>query len=86
MSKLTNIIKSQLDIPSYKVQYALRTGMLKGAYQVLTKYGITLTDETFQLFFDLVGEKLSGSPDIEYEWTEEEYTAMMNIKQYAEYK
>jgi hypothetical protein len=81
--KIIKILNQQLDIPAYKVQYALTTGILFGAYQVLKNYGIILTDETFQLFFDAVGEKLSGTSEIEYEWSDTEYEQMMIIKQNA---
>lgn len=81
--RIKNLIDQQLDMPQHKVHYALMTGLLQGAYDGLTRYGIELNDETFQLFFDAVGEKLSGTPEIEYEWSDTEYNQMMIIKQNA---
>ena len=81
--KIKNTIKQQLDIPAYKIQYALTTGILFGAYKGLKHYGIELNDETFDLFFNIVNDKLSGNTGVEYEWSEKEYEEIMNIKQFA---
>lgn len=80
--KIINILNQQLDIPAYKVEYALTSGILNDAYQSLKNYGITLTDDTFNIFYELVSAKLSGTPEIEYEWSNAEYKAIMDIKKF----
>lgn len=70
----------EMQIPNYKVKYALGTGLLGGMFETLEHYGFPLNDKTFSVFYDAVSSKLSGSTEIEYEWTEKEYESMMNIK------
>jgi hypothetical protein len=72
----------EMKIPNYKIKYALGNGLLGGMFQTLEHYGFPLNDKTFSIFYDAVSSKLSGSSEIEYEWTEDEYEAMMNIKKW----
>lgn len=79
-SAILNVCRKQLDIPVHKVKYALTTGLLNGTFKSLENYGIELNSNTFSIFYDAVSEKLSGSEEIEYEWTEKEYDAIMQIR------
>lgn len=65
---------------AYKIRYALYGGLLVGAFTRLEDYGYALNIEAFNIFFDVIGEKLSESDDIEYEWPTDEYDKMMEIK------
>jgi hypothetical protein len=67
-------------MPTHKLRYALTTGLLRGITKTFVAYGIPLNNNTFDVFFDIVGELLSGDPEIEYEWSVEEYSRMMEIK------
>jgi hypothetical protein len=78
-SAILNLCRKQLDIPVHKVKYALTNGLLNGAFKSLENYGIELNEKSFSIFYDAVNEKLSGSKEVEYEWTEKEYDAMMQI-------
>lgn len=75
-----NLCRNQLDMPMYKVKYALLNGLLNGAFKSLENYGIDLNSNTFSIFYDTVSAKLSGSVEIEHEWTEKEYDAIMQIR------
>lgn len=79
-SAILNVCSKQLDIPVYKVKYALVTGLLGGAFKSLENYGIELNGESFSIFYDVVSAKLSGSDEVEYEWDEIEYDAIMQIR------
>lgn len=79
-SAILNVCRKQLDMPVHKVKYALTTGLLNGAFKSLKNYGIELNRESFGIFYDAVSAKLSGSKEVEYEWTEKEYDAMMQIR------
>jgi len=79
-SAIMNVCRKQLDIPVHKVKYALTTGLLNGAFKSLENYGIELNKESFSIFYDAVSAKLSGSEELEYEWTENEYDAMTQIR------
>jgi len=72
----------EMQIPTYKIKYALGTGLLGGMFQTLEHYGLPLNEKTFSIFYDAVSFKLSGSTEIEYEWTEDEYEEMMNVKKW----
>lgn len=77
---ISSVCKNQLDIPVHKIKYALVHGLLNGAFESLENYGIKLNNTSFNIFYDVVSEKLSGSPEVEYEWSEDEYNAMMQIR------
>jgi len=79
-SAILNVCRKQLDIPIHKVKYALVTGLLNGAFKSLENYGIKLNQESFSIFYDAVSAKLSGSEEVEYEWSEIEYDAIMQIR------
>ena len=79
-SAILNVCIKQLDIPTHKVKYALVTGLLSGAFKSIENYSIELNKESFSIFYDAVSAKLSGSDEIEYEWDEIEYDAMMQIR------
>ena len=78
---VSKVIYDLLNIPSHKIKYAIKTNLIKGMFLTLPHYGIELTEEVFELFYDILNEKLSGSSNIEYEFeTEEEYNNVMNLK------
>lgn len=79
-SVILSVCRKQLDIPVHKVKYALTTGLLNGAFKSLENYGIELTENAFSIFYDAVSEKLSDNSEVEYEWTETEYDAIMQIR------
>jgi hypothetical protein len=67
-------MKSLIDIPNYKLTYIIRLKeYVKGIWDTLARYGIEHTQENYEIFIELVQTKLEGSPDIEREWTEDEY-------------
>lgn len=77
----SKIISDLLNMPIHKLKYAIRTNLIKGMFLTLSHYKIELTEEVFQIFYDILNEKLSGSFDVEYEFeTEEEYNNVMNLK------
>ena len=79
--QIRKIILDLLNVPHHKLVYAIRTNLIEGMFLTLTHYGVELTTEVFSLFYNIINEKLSGSPDIEYEFdTEEEYNNIMNLK------
>jgi hypothetical protein len=82
-SAILNVCRKQLDMPVHKVKYALTEGLLNGAFKSLENYGIELNRESFGIFYDAVSAKLSGSKEVEYEWTEKEYDAMMQIRSFV---
>lgn len=51
--------------------------LLNGAFKSLENCDIELNKESFNVFYDAVNEKLLGSKDVEYEWTEKN---MMQIR------
>ncbi len=66
-------------MPPHKVRYALLNGLLGGAFFALSRYGVELNQPMFDLFSEVVGEKLAETNEVEYEWTDEEWAAMMAI-------
>ena len=78
--QIQKIIEDLLDFPAYKIKYAVKTNLIKGMFLTLKNYNIKLTKEVFDIFYDVLNEKLSGSKDIEYEFeTEKEYDNVMNL-------
>ena len=74
MNNPKKTMKMLIDIPSYKLKYALHAKTLvEGLWKNLKAYGIEHTKENHELLVDLVQTKLVGSEDIEYEWSEDEY-------------
>lgn len=82
MNRVRGLCEKQLEMHSYKLSYALITGILEGCFIGLeTAYGIPLTEETFDEFYLVLSSKLSGSCEIEHEWTELEWKGLMKIKE-----
>jgi hypothetical protein len=85
-NQIRKIYLEQLDIPNHKIKYMLNTtsdfNMLYGCFGVIKNYGGTYDINTFNIFFDVISEKLSGSDDIEYEFEEIEYENLMLVKKY----
>jgi hypothetical protein len=80
-AEISIIIYNLLNVPIHKLKYAIRTNLIEGMFLTLSNYGIELTDNVFEIFYDILNEKLSGSSDIEFEYeTEEEYNNVMNLK------
>ncbi len=84
--QIRNIYEQILDLPRYKLVYIMNASdeMLAAAFYTIKRYGIEPNLDVFEIFYDLVNEKLSGSPDIDHEFTENEYTRLMNIKKSLE--
>lgn len=80
--QLSTIINNLLNINRPKLKYAIRSNLIEGLFTTLKEnYHVKLTEEVFELFYDILNEKLSGSPDIEYEFdSEEEYNNIINLK------
>lgn len=76
--------ESRLDIPVHKLKYLLNidNSLLAGAFGGIKHYGVELIDEVFDIFFEVVSTKLSGSSDIEYEFSDIEYENIMGLKNY----
>ena len=77
--------ESRLEFPVHKLKYLLNVedSLLAGAFGGITHYGVELTDEVFDIFFEVVSAKLSGSYDIEYEFSDIEYKNIMKLKNYC---
>jgi len=71
-----------LNLPEHKIHYVLGCrDLLKGAFTTISRYGIEPTEEVFNIFFDVVNFKLSGSEDVEAELEVIEYDNLMSLKQ-----
>lgn len=85
-NQIRKIYEKELDIPVHKLQYLLGSGateMLGGAFMKITYYkGGVMNKESFDIFFDVVHEKLADGSNIEYEFEDGEYETLMSVKQY----
>ena len=84
--QIIKFYESQLDIPNHKLKYILNgpsIDMLIGALGSITHYGEELTEEIFEIFFEVVSAKLAGTYEVEYEFSEQEYENLMSLKQYC---
>jgi len=80
-SEIEKVIYNLLDVPQHKIKYAIRTNLIECMFLTLKNYGIKLTEDVFEIFNDIIIEKLSGSVDIDYKFEdEEEYNNIMNLK------
>lgn len=78
-SKLVKIFNDQLEIPIRKIKQLLYTpSWLNGAFGVALNYGFELNNNTWKTFVDVVTDKLSD--EVEYEFTEEEYNNLQELK------
>lgn len=72
--KLRKVIARLIDIPRHKLAYALCYKCLAdGLKLTVTRYGFDYTKDVHEVLVDMVGVKLEGNEDIEYEWSETEY-------------
>lgn len=73
-SKLEKVIDILIDIPPLKLAYILcHKDMVKGLVGTFPRYGIEYTKEVHEALVCAVQDKLAGSPDVEYEWSENQY-------------
>ncbi|SFB80685.1 hypothetical protein SAMN05421780_101564 [Flexibacter flexilis DSM 6793] len=79
--EIEKICRQILRLSPQKIRVALCGGLIIGAFKSLTHYNIELNDNSFNIFVAVVGEKLSGNKDIEYEWLDEEYNMILEIRQ-----
>lgn len=72
--KLRKVIKDLIDIPRHKLGYAIAYKDLAiGLKLTITRYGFDYTQDVHEVLVEMVGAKLEGNEDIEYEWSETEY-------------
>lgn len=72
-NKIKRLMLQMIDLPDHKLKYVIHSKTLvDGLWGNLAAYGVQRTKENHELLVELVQEKLEG-PDIEREWTEEEY-------------
>jgi len=76
------IFKQILDIPQYKLRYILGTSqeLIQAAFFTIKRYGVVPTMETFDIFYCVVNEIMAGTPEVDYEFQEDEYMNLMSIK------
>lgn len=91
-NQIRKFYERELDIPIHKIKYLLNVesvypSLLFGALKKIEHYNVELTEEIFNIFYDVISAKLEGTYDIEHEFEENEYNTLMNIKSYInEYK
>ena len=75
MNKLEKVIANQIDnLPRHKLAYLIHSkDLVKGLKLTIVRYGFPYTKEVHETLVDMVGVRLTDNPDIECEWSEEEY-------------
>jgi hypothetical protein len=82
MTKLQKIIADLIDIPRHKLGYAISYKELAyGMKATILRYGIPYTKEVHDELVEMVGAKLSGNEDIEYDWTEAQYENFVKFEE-----
>jgi len=72
--KLRKVIARLIDIPRHKLGYVLAyKDLVLGLKLTITRYGFDYTQDVHDVLVDMVGVKLEGNEDIEYEWSELQY-------------
>jgi hypothetical protein len=72
--KLRKVIQGLIDIPSHKLGYVVAYKDLgDGLKLTITRYGFDYTQDVHDVLVDMVGAKLEGNEEIEYEWSEHQY-------------
>jgi hypothetical protein len=78
--KLISILKLLLNIPNYKLEYIIKyRSYVIGIWNSIRNYGIPYNEENHNIVIDYIQTKLNG-PDIEREWSEEEYKSLICYK------
>lgn len=74
MNTIRNVVRSLIrDLPPHKLVYVIQhRTLVAGIWGNIEAYGIPYSKENHEILIDLVQTALNG-PDIEREWTEEEY-------------
>ena len=82
--QIIKFYESQLEIPNRKIQYLLNNNpeLILGAFKSIEKYGTTISTDIFNIFFDVISNKLANNEDVEYEFSEIQYNNLMNLKTY----
>jgi len=80
----STVIYKLLDLPIHKLEYAVRTNLIEGMFLTLPHYNVPLTLGTFDLFYIILTELLSGDSNIEYEFqSEEAYNNVRNLQKHC---
>ena len=82
---IRKILKNQLDIPVHKIIQVINTeSWLFGLWGSCLNYGMPKTLEALEIFIDEIGRiiqnKLYGTDEVEYEWSENAYNNINKIK------
>ena len=80
-TKVEKIIQDLIDIPAHKLLYVLEhSDLIEGMRKTFIRYGIEYDRDVHDTLVDMVGEKISGNPDIEFEWSETQYENFVKWK------
>jgi hypothetical protein len=80
MNATTRVMRSLFDFPPHKIHYVIRLKDYNdGIWETLKCYNIPHTKETHEMLVEVVQDILVG-PDLECEWTEEEYENFVRYK------
>jgi len=81
IATIKKVILEHIDLPVHKIRYIIvQPEYVLGLWETLTRYGIPYNRENHELLVELVQDKLVG-PDIECEWTENEYNTFVEFKE-----
>jgi hypothetical protein len=81
---LKAIFRDQLDLSKRKIDYLLNPNMgdhLAGCFFSIINYGYTPDNFAWDVFVEVIGEKLSDDPEVEYEFSTSEYNSLLALKQ-----
>lgn len=83
INKLERLFKHNLlDLQIHKIKWVLTTpSYLIGCFGTILRYGFEMNEQTWRIFIEVIGEKLSSNKEIEYEFEEEEYTNLLSLKE-----
>jgi hypothetical protein len=78
---MRKLMKQLINMPIRKLEYIIRIpSYVQGIWDTLACYKIPHTKENHEILVELVQTKLNG-PDIEREWSEEEYNSFVLYKE-----
>jgi hypothetical protein len=80
MNATARVMRNLINMPERKIRYVIRLKSYNdGIWEILGHYNIPHTKETHEMLVEIVQDLLVG-PDLEVEWTEDEYENFVRYK------
>ena len=83
MKAIKLFLAGELEIPPHKIAYAIHAGLIKGLFdRAIKRFPSCSPVAVWDELYEVLSDKLSGTPGIEHEWEGDEYDKLISFRPY----